>query len=186
MTIAMTVEGIDKEEVNNDDIAKHDDGGDKVISEKTLHGVKNSKKNKPNAKKRRRNGPRVSLRTLQKKKAFLEAIGGTGCQDAQVQIMENMKTNDFKLLCNCIHDFSMNPNISDHYLSESEFDTVNTCVSKWKDSLRKIANPDVEYKVKQKLLRKKQKGGSVMLAAVIGSLIPLAVNAIEKYIWPKR
>lgn len=136
--------------------------------------------------KKRKKGPRVSLKTLTQKKAYLQALGDLGCQDTQLQIMENMKSNDFKLLCNCIHDFSLNPNITDHFFSSPEFDVVGDVYSQWKDSLRKLANPELDVKTKQKLLRKTQKGGSVMLAAVVGSLVPLAVDAIEKYIWPKK
>lgn len=136
--------------------------------------------------KKKKHGPRVSLKHLHRKKDFLDTIGTVGCQDAQVQIMENMRANDLKLICNCLHDFSMNPNIMNHYLSDSEYDTINSAVTPWRDSLRKFTNVDVPIVEKYKLLRKKQKGGSVMLAAIIGTLLPLAVDAIKKYVWPKK
>ena len=123
---------------------------------------------------------------FKRRRGLMNAIANAQSQEDQAQLMENMRGDDFKYMCNCVNDFTHQRGPMDGYLDESEIEYLSGCIEPWSKDLKRFSSSKTPLKLKQKLIRKRQKGGSAILAAVIGSLLPLAVNAVERWAFPAK
>lgn len=125
---------------------------------------------------------KITLKQLQKYKTYLEAIGNARTGRDQAELLSRMKKSDFNVVCTCMNDFLYDRGVMHNYFSGSESNRLKGLIKPYSKYLKKFTNPKTSYKSKKLLLYKKQKGGSAILAAVIGSLLPMAVNAIGRWI----
>lgn len=128
---------------------------------------------------------KLNLRQLKKYKDYLAAIANAKDED-QIQLMEHMNDDDFKVFCNCIQNVVNDDGLMKGRLSDEHVDELKTIIEPAKKHMKKFINPQLPIKNKKRLLRKKQDGGSVILGSILGSLLPMAVHAIENWIWPKK
>lgn len=128
----------------------------------------------------------ISLKQLQKYKRYLEAIGNAKTQQDQHELLKRMKTSDFKVVCTCMNDFLYDKGVMHKYFEDDETERLRKIIHPWAKKLKQFASPNYSVSRKKELLGHKQKGGSAILAAVIGSLLPMAVNAIGRWIGGKK
>ena len=99
--------------------------------------------------------------------------------------MKRMSKKDLEFMCDCMQNFLRNEEVSHRYFNQDELEHARNLIRPWARKLKTFTDPNVHYHRKRRMLSSKQKGGSVILASVIGSLLPMAVQAISKLIWPR-
>ena len=128
----------------------------------------------------------VTLKQLKKYKSYLEALSNVKNEKHLYHILHRMRNDDFRMICNCMHDFLYDEGLMQNYFSPDEAKRLKHIVQPWSKPLAKFTSQKTSIGAKKKMLAKKQKGGSAILAAVIGSLLPMAVNAIGKLFQKKK
>lgn len=132
-------------------------------------------------------GPKkVSLKQLKKYKDYLGAISRANSTEDQLQIIERMRDDDFKVLCTCMRHVVYDEGPMKGKLSDEEYTLLKEQVKPFKHGLKRFTDDELHVEKKRKLIRKKQKGGSIILGAAISALLPMAVQAIENWIWPSK
>lgn len=148
--------------------------------------TKNKKKTSNRKSVARPKGGKMTLNQLKKYKSLLTAVSNAKSGDDLQAIMHHMRSSDFKIICTCMHDFLHDRGVMHNYFDEDEAKQLKDLIGPWSEKLHKFTNPKVGVTAKKKLLGHRQKGGSVILASIIGSLLPMAVNAIGKWIGGKK
>jgi len=129
---------------------------------------------------------RMTLRQLSKYKDLMSAVSNARNDSEKTAIMESLQDNQFNAICNCVRDIVYDTGAFKGRLSNDEFANLKELVGPYRKGLQRFANDELSVKCKKKMLRKTQKGGSAILGAIIGSLIPMALHAVENWIMPKK
>lgn len=132
--------------------------------------------------KSRKHGGTITLAQLKRYKNYLNAISNARTPSDMRELLQHMRSADFKIMCTCMHDLLHDRGVMHNYFNETEAKTLKSLITPWNKKLRTITDPKVKVSEKKKMLTHKQKGGSAILASVIGALIPMAVNAISKWV----
>ena len=122
----------------------------------------------------------VTIAQLRKYKSFLEALSRVKHGSDLHALMDKMKSADFKIICNCMHDFLYDEGVMNNYFTDEQSKRLKHAIQPWSKHLSKFSSNKYNLRQKRKMLSKKQKGGGPILATVIGALLPMAVNAIAK------
>lgn len=147
--------------------------------------VKKPKKKKKNSK----NKPPtvVNLGRLKKFKNYLGAVSHVSDPSHQKEFYRRMGKAEFDTLCDCMEDFLKNETVLNNYFEENERNELKDYLNPWSNELNGLLDKSKTRVSRKKLLsHSNQKGGSAILAAVVGSLIPMAVQAIEKLVFSKK
>lgn len=128
---------------------------------------------------------KVSIKQLKDYKKYLNAVSSVENKDNQLELMKRMSKKDLEFMCDCMQNFLRNEEVSHRYFNQDELEHARNLIRPWARKLKTFTDPNVHYHRKRRMLSSKQKGGSVILASVIGSLLPMAVQAISKLIWPR-
>ena len=130
--------------------------------------------------------PTVNVSKLKRYKKYLLTASKLDDQDDQREIFQRMKNSEFDTMCDCVHDLLLNESVLSQYFNDGEKGELKNLLLPWKKDLGDFTNRTNSRRNRKKLLGKNQKGGSAILAAIIGSLIPMAVQAIEKWVLPSK
>lgn len=130
----------------------------------------------------RKHGGTITLAQLKKYKAYLNAIANARSPADMQELLQHMRSADFKIMCTCMHDLLHDRGVMHNYFTEAEAKKLKTLIKPWTKNLKVMTDPKVKIHTKKKLLTQRQRGGSAILASVIGALIPMAVNAISKWV----
>ena len=136
---------------------------------------KNPTSSKKNVKTPKKN--QITLKKLVKYKKYLQALANTENQEDLITLIDEMKTDSFQVLCTCMDDFLHDMGIMHNYFNEDEASRLKHIITPWSKKLKQFTNPKTSLVNKKKLLKTKHKGGSVKLASIVQSLIPLALDA---------
>lgn len=172
-TVAKKIEGLQKRSFKNkkDNVIEHVSLASPIS--KKLKAVKSPSKT-------------LTMRQLSKYKDLLSAISNVSSDTEKLAIMNSMQDKEFQMLCGCINSIVYDKGPMKGKLSNDEFSSLKSLVEPYKKGLQKFSSQDLSVGVKKRMLGKSQKGGNAILAAVIGSLLPMAVHAVENYIWPEK
>ena len=143
------------------------------------------KKNRGRSHRPKRNKTEGSMRQLMRHKELLKALCIQNQTDEGHAALFNALSNrEFNTICKCVKDIIYDKGPMKGKLDDERFHHLKNTLSPYSDSLKKIAGTKLSIKAKKRLMSRQQKGGNAILAAVIGSLLPVAVNAVENWIWP--
>ena len=128
----------------------------------------------------------ITIEKLKKYEGILHAIHSAPSVECQNEILQNMSNSSFDMLCDCMQHFLRNEEIvSNYFETEEQGQKLKEILAPWASSLNSFTDPQISRIKKKRLVKKSQKGGSAILAAIIGSLVPMAVNAVWNWIHPK-
>jgi len=131
---------------------------------------------------RRMRAKPVTLRQLKQYKNYLQALSNVKDERDLLEILRRMRNADFRVVCTCMHDFLYDEGLMKNYFTPEETSRLKHMIKPWSKKLVKFTNAGLDISEKKKLLSSKQKGGQAMLAAIVGSLLPMAVSAVTKYL----
>ena len=130
-----------------------------------------------------RNGSHsLTKRQLLEYQSFLEAVSNSRTDRDILSHMNRMSDTDFQLMLDCLDRFANIEDTSNGILTEQEARYLQRVITPHQSTLKRFVNPKIALRTKRRMLGRKQKGGSAILAAVIGGLLPMAVNAISQLI----
>ena len=128
----------------------------------------------------------ITVKNLKKYSNHLKSFNDIPASNSQHDVMKHMGNSCFNTLCDCMGHFLKNKKLIKEYFNDEETGKLSEIIKPWSKSLKQFTNPKTSRLKKRKLLARSQKGGNVILAALVGSLLPMAVHAVENWIWPKK
>ena len=120
-------------------------------------------------------GRPLTLEQLQKYRHFLRGLAKVRSGSEVRAIFEKLKNQDFNMVCNCMHEFLQDQR---GYFSDEQRERAKKLISPFAKKLKRVTNLKLPIATRRRVLGQKQKGGSSTVSDIIGSLLPMAVEAL--------